>query len=130
MINATACQLGGWHATFHMSIASEFWAEACDCRMLLLHMPKPVLETNTGTSWRTWWQINFFWTKITYQWLSSRGATPQFYQIINSNTISPLPLRFPLIAAWEIFWQISLIFSWIWLYPILIKSRCIFLSCT
>ena len=30
-MHATTRLLGGWHATFHTSIASEFHDEACDC---------------------------------------------------------------------------------------------------
>ena len=38
-----------------------------------------IVKTSTGTSWRTWWKINIFWTNTTCQWLSGKGATPQFY---------------------------------------------------
>ena len=34
-MHATTRLLGGWRATFHTSVASEFCDEACDCHMPL-----------------------------------------------------------------------------------------------
>ena len=33
------------------------------------------VQITVCTSWRTWWQINIFWTNTTCQWFSTRGVT-------------------------------------------------------
>ena len=48
-MSVTTCLLGGWGATFHMSVASEFCYQACDCHTPLFFICQSLFKEKFQT---------------------------------------------------------------------------------